>query len=152
MLTKRLYQSFKYAFAGLWFCIKNERNFRIHIVAAATVFLAAPYYHFTVTQMLLLTIAVALVIICEMLNTALEASIDLACCEYKELAKIAKDVSAGAVLISALCSVVFGFFLFFRINIIHNIISDILKSPLLVAGLLAYISAGYLFVRGFDKK
>ena len=57
---------------------KNERNFRVHTFAALTVYLISPYYGFKAEHMVLLTLVVSLVIICEMINTAIEAAVDLA--------------------------------------------------------------------------
>lgn len=152
MISKKLWHSFSYAFNGLWFCIKNERNFRVHTLAALTVSLIAPYYHFKAEHMVLLTLVIALVIICEMLNTAIEAAIDLATDELCELAKRAKDVSAGAVLISALCAILCGLFLFLKPDVITVIVSDILTNPLKIFAVCAYIAIGYFYVKGFDKK
>lgn len=147
MLTKKLYISFKYAFAGFWFCIKNERNFRVHILAALTVVLLSPYYGFSPEQGVLIAIVIALVLICEMFNTALEAMVDLETTEYNELAKKAKDVSAGAVLVAALCAIACFLFLFLKADIIHNIITDITSSALKSVLATLYLAAGYFFVR-----
>ena len=151
MLTKRLYDSFRYAFNGLWFCIKNERNFRVHIFSALTICLISPYYNLSKMEILLTVFVVSLVIICEMFNTAIEAAIDLTVKGYSDLAEKAKDVSAGAVLISAVCAVVFGVFLFLRFDVIHNIFVDLTSSPVKIAAVVIYAAAGYLFVKGTDK-
>jgi diacylglycerol kinase (ATP) len=66
---------------------KNERNFRVHILAALTVVLLSPYYGFSPEQGVLIAIVIALVLICEMFNTALEAMVDLETTEYNELAR-----------------------------------------------------------------
>lgn len=152
MITKKLIHSFRYAFNGLWYCIKNERNFRVHLLSALTVSLIAPYYNLSVTETLLLTLFIALVIICEMFNTSIEAAIDLTVKGYSELAEKAKDISAGAVLISAICAIVCGLFLFLRLDIIHNIIIDITSSVVKITAVIIYLAASYLFVKGNDKK
>ncbi|MDD3766000.1 MAG: diacylglycerol kinase family protein [Eubacteriales bacterium] len=152
MLSKKLWHSFSFAFGGLWFCIKNERNFRVHTFAALTVYLISPYYGFKAEHMVLLTLVVSLVIICEMINTAIEAAVDLATEKMCYLAKKAKDVSAGAVLISAFCAVLCGLFLFLKPAVILGIIKDITASPLKIFGVLAYITLGYFYVRGFGGK
>ncbi len=152
MLSRKIYKSFRFALSGLNYCIKNERNFRIHLLAMLTVALISPYYRFTAAQMVLLTLVISLVIISEMLNTAIEAAIDLFISEYNELAETAKDVSAGAVLVSAFCAALCGVYMFLDLEILHNIFIDISGSPLKIGITLIYITAGYLFVRGFDKK
>ena len=86
-----------------------------------------------------------------MFNTAIEAAIDLTVKGYSDLAEKAKDVSAGAVLISAVCAVVFGVFLFLRFDVIHNIFVDLTSSPVKIAAVVIYAAAGYLFVKGTDK-
>jgi len=69
-------KSFKYAIEGFLHCVKSERNFRVHLVATVVVILLAVYFDLSVYEILTLTIAIALVLICEMLNTAIERTID----------------------------------------------------------------------------
>ncbi len=152
MLSRQILSSFRFALAGVRFCIKNERNFRIHLLAAVTALLLAPYYAFPAPQMVLLTLVIAVVVICEMFNTALEAAIDLFAKDYHVLAGIAKDISAGAVLVAAFGAAVCGVYLFFDVAVLHAIARDVAASPLKIAFVLIYLAAGYLFVRGFDQK
>jgi len=152
MISRKLYKSFGFSLSGLRFCIKNERNFRIHLTAMLTAAILSRYYNFSASQMVLLTLVIALVIICEMFNTSIEAAIDLFIKEYNELAEIAKDVSAGAVLAAAVCAALCGLYMFLDLEILHRIFIDITNSPLKIVLTLIYITAGLLFMRGFDKK
>lgn len=152
MIAKKLHRSFKFAFCGLFYCIRKERNFRFHIVAAATVALISPYYGFSTEKKVLLAIVVAMVLICEMFNTAIEFVIDLETKEFNPIAKAAKDISAGAVLTAAACSVICGLYLFLKIDIIHNIASDIAASPFKIGVSAIYAAACYVFVSRCSDK
>lgn len=92
-----------------------ERNMRYHVVAAVIVIVAALITHVTRFEMIALTLVIAFVFFAEMINTAIEAVVDLVVGrQYNELAKTAKDVSAGAVLVAAMSSLVIGYLVFFR--------------------------------------
>lgn len=111
MLKKRL-NSFKYAGAGIADLIRNTPNAKIHLAAALlSIFLA---YYFSVSKMewCMIIFCIALVFAAEALNTALEYLTDLVTSDYHELAKKAKDVAAGAVLIAATGSVCIGLIIF----------------------------------------
>jgi diacylglycerol kinase len=144
--TKKICHSFKFAFSGMWFCIKNERNFRFHLFAALTVSLIAPYYKFITVEKILLVFVITTVLISEMFNTAIEAFIDAQTKKYITFAKVAKDVSAGAVLLAAICAIVCGLFLFLKVDIIHNILTDIFTSIPKIIATIIYFSAGYVFI------
>ncbi|MEO7021444.1 MAG: diacylglycerol kinase family protein [Ktedonobacteraceae bacterium] len=102
--------SFRYAFAGLWYALRTQRNARVHLVAAILVTLAGVLLHVSALEFAILYIAITGVFIAEMFNTVFEICVDLAKPEYHPLAGIAKDVAAGAVLLSALLAVVIGVF------------------------------------------
>ncbi len=104
--------SFGYAFAGLWYALRTQRNARVHLVAAILVTLAGVLLHVSALEFAILYIAITGVFIAEMFNTVFEICVDLAKPEYHPLAGIAKDVAAGAVLLSALLAVVIGVFIF----------------------------------------
>lgn len=102
--------SFGYAFEGLWYAIRTQRNMRVHIAAACVIVLAGIVLHISAVEFALLFVAITAVFIAEMFNTVFEICVDLASPEYHPLAKIAKDVAAGAVLLNALLSIVIGLF------------------------------------------
>lgn len=101
----KLIQSFRYAFAGLWYCIRRERNFRIHLCAAALVLLTGYFAGFDGQDFATLLVTISLVLFAEIANTAIERTVDLFSPEYNLVAKYAKDLAAGAVLVCALLSI-----------------------------------------------
>ena len=107
-------KAFNAAIEGIIYTFKFERNMKIHYFLAIIVFTASLFAGLTRIEMLLLVFAISLVVIAEMFNTAIEKTIDMITDEYHVLAKIAKDVAAGGVLIAALNSVVVGYMLFYE--------------------------------------
>ena len=110
---QNLIDSFNYAIRGLITAVSEERNMKIHYSAAIIVIFASLFFELSKVEFMVLFITIVLVIISELFNTAIEKLVDLVSPEYNEIAKIIKDVAAGAVLISAINSVIVGFLLFF---------------------------------------
>ncbi|MEF9992002.1 MAG: diacylglycerol kinase [Romboutsia sp.] len=106
-------KAFNAAIEGILYTFKFERNMKIHYVLAIFVLIGSLFFELTKVEMLLLVFSITLVIISEMFNTAIEKTIDMITDEYHVLAKIAKDVAAGGVLIAALNSLVVGYILFY---------------------------------------
>lgn len=106
-------KAFNAAIEGIIYTFKFERNMKIHYFVAVLVFIASLFFDLTRVEMLILIFSISLVVIAEMFNTAIEKTIDMITEEYNVLAKIAKDVAAGGVLIAALNSVVVGYLLFY---------------------------------------
>src|SRR5256886_15832892 len=104
--------SFGYAFHGLWYALRTQRNARVHITIAILAITMGIVLHISTVEFAMIFVAIASVFIAEMFNTVFELCIDLASPEYHPLAKIAKDVAAGAVLLSALLAVMIGLFFF----------------------------------------
>jgi diacylglycerol kinase len=103
---------FGYAFSGLWYALRTQRNARVHLAAAILAIALGLYLHLSALQFAIIFMVIAGVFITEMLNTVLEICVDLASPEYHPLAKIAKDVAAGAVLLSAMLAVVIALLIF----------------------------------------
>jgi len=103
---------FRYAFRGLWYALRTQRNARVHVCIAVLAILVGVALHISAVEFAMVFVAITGVFIAEMFNTVFELCIDLASPEYHPLAKIAKDVAAGAVLLSAMLSVVIGLFVF----------------------------------------
>lgn len=101
---------FKYAFRGLWYTLRTQRNMRFHVVVALLVIAAGIFFRVSTVEFAMLFVAITGVFIAEMFNTVIELCVDLASPNYHQLAKIAKDVAAGAVLLSAILSVIIGLF------------------------------------------
>lgn len=105
-------RSFRYAFAGLLYALKTQRNMRIHFSAAVLVIAFGCFYGLAAVEWVALGFTVTFVIVCEMFNTAVENAVDVATDTYHDKAKIAKDVAAGAVLMSALLALAVAVLLF----------------------------------------
>lgn len=104
--------SFRYAFKGLVFSYKLNRSFRIQIVISILVIIASLFFRISPFEMGILGVMIILVLVCEMLNTAIEEVVNLIAKDYKIEAKIAKDVGAGMVLLASLGSVIVGILVF----------------------------------------
>ncbi len=112
-MRKSLIDSFNYAVNGIISALKTEKNMRIHYLLAIIVVILSLFFDFSRTELLILIFAISLVIVAELFNTAIEKVVDLITDKYHPLAKLAKDISAGAVLIAAINSIVVGYLLFF---------------------------------------
>ena len=117
-------RSFVYAGRGIWFCIRHERNFRIHMVAAAYVLIFAPYFSLTRGEWAALLAIIGLVTAAEAVNTAVEQTVNLAAPGRRTRARVAKDVAAGAVLLCAVAAAAAGVLLFARWEVWLCILSD----------------------------
>lgn len=106
--------TFTFAIQGIIHAFKAERNMKVHIAATAIVFIAGVLLGLTPLRWLFLALAVTLVISAELINTAVEAVVDLVSPDEHPLARIAKDTAAGAVLITALFAVVVGIMVFYE--------------------------------------
>lgn len=105
-------ESFGHAFDGIAEALKNEPNFRTHILIALLATCLGMVLGLTRTEWLILALTIILVLIMELFNTAMEAIVDLVSPEIHPRAKVAKDVSAAAVLMSTLLSLIVGVYLF----------------------------------------
>lgn len=106
-------KSFRFALAGIITTLKTQRNMRFHIFAAVAVLGFSVFAGLTRTEWALVVFAIGLVMSAELMNTAVEAAVNLFTHEYHPLAKLAKDAAAGAVLVAALVSVVIGWLVFY---------------------------------------
>lgn len=107
-----LYKSFGYAFEGIFAGIRGERNMKIHCFAAVCVIVAGVLFHISVTEWCICLVLFGLILSLELVNTAIEAVVDLVTEDKKPLAKLAKDTAAGAVLIAAVMAAVAGLLIF----------------------------------------
>lgn len=104
--------SFGYALEGIVTALKTEPNFRIHSILGVGALIAAFFLNFSATEWLILAFTITFVLVLELLNTVLEAIVDIASPKISKKAKIAKDVSAASVLISAILAFIVGTVLF----------------------------------------
>ena len=112
MKLKKLINSFKYAFIGIITALKKEQNMKIHYLIMTLVIILGIIYHLSTFEWLICILCFGLVISMEMINTAIETTVNLVTTKTEPLAKIAKDVSAGAVLVSAIISAIIGLIIF----------------------------------------
>lgn len=101
---KGLENSFKYAFEGIYECFQNERNMKIHVVLLVITVIGGLFFHISLTEWLICLILFGLVLSAELVNTAIETTIDLCMPNIHPKAKIAKDTAAGGVLVLAIVS------------------------------------------------
>jgi diacylglycerol kinase (ATP) len=132
-----LVRSFFYAFYGIAYALRHERNLRIHFLLSGYMLYFSRYYAFSRVEYALLLLVAGFVITCEMVNTAVENTVDLKTSTYNSRAKIAKDVAAGAVLVSALTSIAVGLLLFWEPPVLARVAQDLAENPLRWAILFA---------------
>jgi len=105
-------ESFNYAFEGVIHVLRTQRNMRIHFLVAAGVLVAAVGFGVERLELIVLLLSICFVLVAEMFNTAVEAAVDVASTSFDPMAKLAKDIAAGAVLISAVNAVAVGYLVF----------------------------------------
>ncbi len=112
MSVKGLIRSFNYAIDGIIHSIKYEKNMKVHVIIALIVMIASIFMGVTKIELAVLAATISLVLVAEMLNTAVEEVVDLLEKNYNVKAKIAKDVAAGGVLFAAANSLFVGYIIF----------------------------------------
>jgi diacylglycerol kinase (ATP) len=151
--ASKLRDSFKFAIEGVGYVLKTQRNMRLHFISAIAILAAGLILKISYLELAILSLTIALVIIAEMFNTAVEVIIDLQTSERHPIAKIIKDIAAGAVLISAINAVAVGFLIFTRHLILllyhlrdifrwDNLLTIFLIVVGVVTGLLSFFGSG----------
>jgi diacylglycerol kinase (ATP) len=107
-----VFESFNFAFEGIIHVLRTQRNMRIHFLIAAIVLIVAFAAGVSKLELIALLLAIAFVLIAEMINTAVEGTIDVATTSFDPMAKLAKDIAAGAVLIATATAVAIGYLIF----------------------------------------
>ncbi|ABW18795.1 diacylglycerol kinase [Alkaliphilus oremlandii] len=127
MKVRRLIDSLNYAFEGIIYALKTQRNMKIHFAVAIIVLISSLFFDLTRIEILILLLTISMVLVAEMINTSIESTIDLITDKYHIFAKIAKNVAAGAVLIAAINSIIVAYLLFFNkmnsftIQVLHHV-------------------------------
>lgn len=103
---KRFLKSFVYAFQGLEYTVRSQFNFKVHLLGFLFMILSSYYFSFSKMEFIICLILGFLVLIFEVLNTSIESMVNMVSPEYHILAKRAKDCAAGAVLLSAMLSII----------------------------------------------
>ena len=115
MPTRRspsIFDSFNFAFEGIIHVLRTQRNMRVHFAVAVIVLVAGLWVGVSKLELIALLLAIAFVFITEMINSALEQAIDVATTSFDPLAKLAKDIAAGAVLIATVNAIAIGYLVF----------------------------------------
>jgi diacylglycerol kinase (ATP) len=151
-----LVNSFNYAFEGIIYVVRTQRNMRIHFLVAVAVLPLGVLLGVSRIEMLAVILAVAFVILMEMANTALEMTIDVATPSFDPRARAAKDIAAGMVLVSAVTALFVGYLVFaprlqhpsqraintVRRSPVHLTVIAIVVVILLVVAIKAYFGTG----------
>lgn len=132
MRPRSLVRSFNHAFEGILHVVRTQRNMRLHFLIAIGALALGLVLGFSRIELVILLLLVTLVVVAELLNTAIEAAIDVITTELDPAAKIAKDVAAAAVLVAASASLIIGYLLFFdRLNqFSFDILATIRNTPI----------------------
>jgi len=112
MQQQSLVSSFNAAIEGFVYVFKSQRNMRLHFLMGLFAVLLGILLNFTYIEVMVLCLTIAFVLFAEMFNTAIEYTVDLVSQEYHPLARIVKDIGAGAVLLSAMTAIAIGYILF----------------------------------------
>lgn len=150
MKIKKMVDSFNYAISGIVETVRTQRNMKIHLIAALLILISCFLIDISKAEFLILCITVTMVLAAEVINTAIEATIDMAANHYHPLAKIAKNAAAGAVLITAINSLIVGYIIFWdKISLIsYSAIKNVKNSnPYMVLIALVFVILSTLIVK-----
>ena len=114
----KLIKSFGYALKGIYIATREQLNIKIHFLAVMIVTGAGFYFHVTAYEWCLIVICYGMVLTAELLNSAIENIVDLVSPGHHPLAGKAKDIAAGAVLVSAICTAIVSLFIFLKYIIV----------------------------------
>jgi diacylglycerol kinase (ATP) len=113
MRSRSLLWSFNYAIEGIVYALRTQRNMRLHVTAALLVLGGSLLFRISRLEFIAILFAIVFVFVSELMNTAIEAAVDVATQSFDPIAKVAKDVAAGAVFIASINAVVVGYIVFF---------------------------------------
>ena len=150
MKIKKMVVSFNYAINGIIETVRTQRNMKIHIFAALCVLLACFLFDVSKIEFLILAITITLVLGAEIINTAIEATIDMSTNHYHPLAKIAKNASAGAVLVTAVNALLVGYIIFWDkiSNLSYDVIHKVKESePYMIFIALVFVVLATLIIK-----
>lgn len=146
-MFRSIFRGFGYAFRGIWRTLKEERNFRIHLVAVVFVSWFALMYEASAFQWAVLFLLFGGVLALELVNTAVENAVDLVTDQYSSFAEKAKDAAAGAVLAGAVAAVIVAVFLF-RDPLHWELVLSKIQSPVRIVCFVVFAVLALFFVRG----
>lgn len=153
---KNLYMSFVYAFRGIGYMIRTERNMRIHIICLIYMFsilIFSDWFVISKTEYVLLLLTSSAVLAAETFNTAVENAVNLYGEKRTQSGKIAKDAAAGAVLISAIFAVIIGIVIMFQPEAFMKMAQYFIANPLMIIVVVVSLVIATVFIfNGFDFK
>lgn len=128
------------AIDGVLYAARTQKHFRNHLLVAILVLLCALLLKVSVIEFILLTIAIAFVLFAELINTAVEVTVDLITTDFHPLAKAAKDIAAGSVLLSVSCALITGYLLLSsRIFPVYKELLGMIGTPVELAALVSLL-------------
>lgn len=149
---KKLGMSFVYAGRGIIYCIRHERNIRIHIIALLYVLYFSTFYDFSKAEYAVLILTCVVVVALELINTAIEVVIDKMSPKFNVFAMIGKDIAAGGVLVGAIGAIIVGIILFLDVDkliIIFKYFTDEWYRPIILV--ISFILS-ILFISNTKKR
>ena len=135
--------SFTWAFEGIVYVVRTQRNMQLHVGAAALALVLGLLLDFSRLELAAVMGAISLVLVAEMMNTAVEAAIDAVVTTYHPLVKIAKDVAAGAVLVATVNALMIGYLVFYEhiVDPNRDLLSGVRRSPIHLVVVVTVIAA-----------
>lgn len=148
----KFWSSFHYAFSGLMYAVRTQPNMRVHLVVAALVLLATLVLRLDRLYVIAIVLTIAMVLALELLNTAVEAVVDLLTVAHHPLAKTAKDAAAGAVLVATIGAVIVGYLVFYQGiqqsgKLVYDALAQVPANVVLV--ILALVAIATLFAKAW---
>lgn len=150
MKMRKLLESFNYAIDGVLETVRTQRNMKIHLFATLCILLACFFFDISKSEFLILAITITLVITAELINTAIEAAVDMSTNFYHPLAKIAKNAAAGGVLVTAINALIVGYIVFWDklSNISYVMIDKVRESePYMIFIALVFVTISTVIVK-----
>ncbi|BDU50460.1 diacylglycerol kinase [Haliovirga abyssi] len=165
MSSRKIVESFNCAVEGIIEAIRTESHMRFHLYITILVLMFSLFLDLTKLEIGLISIAISFVWITELINTAVEAVVDIYVKEFHELAKVAKDTAAGAVFVAAINSIIIGYLVLYnhfesfsnsilyrlKVSKVHTAVFSIILIVVIVIGLKAYFRKGKPFTGGMPS-
>jgi diacylglycerol kinase (ATP) len=148
----KFWSSFHYAFSGILYSVRTQPNMRVHLFIAALVLLATLVLRLQRIYIAAVVIVIAIVLALELMNTAIEAVVDLLTVAHHPLAKTAKDAAAGAVLVGTIGAVIVGYLVFYQGiqqggTSVYNAVAQVPANVILIV--LAIAAIGTIFAKAW---
>jgi diacylglycerol kinase (ATP) len=140
-----LFQSFNHAFQGLVYAVGYQRNMRIHLAVGVLVLVASIFFNLSKLELVAILVAITFVLAMELMNSAIEAVVDILTEDFHPRAKVAKDMAAGAVLVAAVNALAVAYLVLadHMVNVSLDLLTAIRRSPahLTIVGLAVVMAA-----------